>query len=72
MLRNHDAKALWQADLDHCIHPWTDFSDWPRTGSTIMVRGEGAHVWNAEGEKFIDGNRRAVVRQRRLRPAGAD
>ena len=55
MLRNHDAKALWQADLDHCIHPWTDFSDWPRTGSTIMVRGEGAHVWNAEGEKFIDG-----------------
>ena len=55
MLRNYDANALWQADLDHCIHPWTDFSDWPRTGSTIMVRGEGAHVWNAEGEKFIDG-----------------
>jgi len=53
--RNYDSKALWQADLDHCIHPWTDFSDWPRTGSTIMVRGEGAHVWNAEGEKFIDG-----------------
>ena len=54
-LRNYDAKALWRADLDHCIHPWTDFSDWPRTGSTIMVRGEGACVWNAEGEKFIDG-----------------
>ena len=54
-LGNYDAKALWQADLDHCIHPWTDFSDWPRTGSTIMVRGEGAYVWNAEGEKFIDG-----------------
>ena len=53
--RNWDAKGLWQADLDHCMHPWTDFSDWPRTGSTIMVRGEGAHVWNAEGEKFIDG-----------------
>ena len=53
--RNWDAKGLWQADLDHCMHPWTDFSDWPRTGSTIMVRGEGAYVWNAEGEKFIDG-----------------
>ena len=55
MLRNYDSKSLWQADLDYCIHPWTDFSDWPRTGSTIMVRGEGAYVWNAEGEKFIDG-----------------
>ena len=55
MLRNYDSEALWQADLDHCIHPWTDFSDWPKTGSTIMVRGEGANVWNSEGEKFIDG-----------------
>ena len=55
MLANYDAKALWQADLDYCIHPWTDFSEWPRTGSTIMVRGDGPHVWNAEGEKFIDG-----------------
>ena len=54
-LRNYDAKALWQVDLDHCMHPWTEFSDWSRTGSTIMVRGKGAHVWNAEGEKFIDG-----------------
>ena len=53
--RNWNAKGLWQADLDHCMHPWTDFSEWPRSGSTIMVRGEGAYVWNAEGEKFIDG-----------------
>ena len=54
-LMNHDAEGLRQADLDHCIHPWTDFADWTRTGSTIMVRGEGAHVWDAEGNRFIDG-----------------
>ena len=54
-LTNYDAEGLRQADLDHCIHPWTDFADWPQTGSTIMVRGEGAHVWDAEGRKFIDG-----------------
>ena len=54
-LRNFDAKGLWQADLDHCIHPWTDFAEWTRSGSTIIARGEGAYVWNAEGEKFIDG-----------------
>ena len=52
---NRDAGGLWQADLDHCIHPWTNFADWSRSGSTIMVRGEGAYVWNAQGERFIDG-----------------
>jgi len=54
-LKNYNAGALRQADLDHCIHPWTDFSDWPRTGSTIMARGEGAYVWDVDGNKFIDG-----------------
>ncbi len=54
-LKNYNAAALKQADLDHCIHPWTDFADWTRTGSTIMTRGEGAHVWDADGNKFIDG-----------------
>jgi|GEM_PF-3779520 len=39
-LKNYDATSLRQADLDHCIHPRTDFSDWPHTGSTIMTRGE--------------------------------
>ena len=54
-LPNWNASDLWRADLDHCMHPWTDFSDWTRNGSTIMVRGDGAYVWNAEGERFIDG-----------------
>lgn len=54
-LRNYDAEGLRQADLDHCIHPWTDFADWTRTGSTIMVRGEGAYVWDAAGNRFLDG-----------------
>ena len=54
-LKNHDAEGLRRADLDHCIHPWTDFADWTRTGSTIMVRGEGAYVWDAEGNRYLDG-----------------
>ena len=52
---NFDAKRLWQADRDHCIHPWTEFPEWTRTGSTIVVRGEGAYVWDAEGNRFLDG-----------------
>ncbi len=50
-----DAVRLHQADLDHCIHPWTDFAEWTRTGSTTMVRGEGAYVWDAAGRRFLDG-----------------
>ena len=50
-----DAMRLRQADLDHCIHPWTDFAEWPSSGSTIMVRGEGAHVYDAEGRQYLDG-----------------
>ena len=51
----HAAMRLRQADLDHCIHPWTDFAEWPNSGSTIMVRGDGAHVYDAEGRQYIDG-----------------
>ena len=51
----YDAARLHQADLEHCIHPWTDFADWPRSGSTTMVRGEGAYVWDAAGRRFLDG-----------------
>ena len=53
--KNYDAEALRQADLDHCIHPWQDLGNWPQAGATIIVRGEGAHVWDAKGRKFIDG-----------------
>ena len=52
---NYDAEALRQADLDHCIHPWQDLGNWPQADATIIVRGEGAHVWDAKGRKFIDG-----------------
>ncbi|WP_025769801.1 aminotransferase [Thioalkalivibrio sp. HK1] len=55
VLRNHDPDGLHRADLDHCIHPWTDFADWKENGSTIMVRGEGAFVEDAQGNRYIDG-----------------
>ena len=52
---NYDAAGLHRADLEHCVHPWTDFPDWIQSGSTIMVRGDGAYVWDADGNRFIDG-----------------
>ena len=52
---HHDAEGLRRTDLEHCVHPWTDFSDWVRSGSTTMVRGDGAYVWDAHGNRFLDG-----------------
>ena len=58
MLRNtsYDADELWQKDHDHVIHPWTDFAKWDEKGSDIMVEGDGIHVYDSRGNKFIDGN----------------
>ena len=55
LAENRDAADLHRTDLEHCVHPWTDFSDWLRSGSTTMVRGDGAYVWDARGNRFIDG-----------------
>ena len=52
---SHDAEELHRTDLEHCVHPWTDFTEWIRSGSTTMVRGDGAYVWDAHGNRFIDG-----------------
>ena len=54
VIGNYDPKRLWQADRDHCIHPWTEFPEWTRSGSTIVVRGEGCRVWDAEGRQYLD------------------
>ncbi|MCY3873945.1 MAG: aminotransferase [Rhodobacteraceae bacterium] len=49
-----DDARLREADLRHCLHPWTDFPEWKQTGSTIIARAEGANVWDAAGRRYID------------------
>ncbi len=51
----YDSKDLWQKDKDHYIHPWTDFSVFKETGSDIIAQGEGVYVFDADGNRFIDG-----------------
>ena len=57
MLRNvkYDAQDLWDKDHDHVIHPWTNYAEWDTRGSDIMAQAEGIHVYDTEGNKFIDG-----------------
>ena len=51
----YDTEALWRQDLDHYIHPWTDFSTFKEEGSLIMAESEGAYVIDSEGNRYIDG-----------------
>ena len=50
-----NADDLWLKDKRHCIHPWTDFSEFPEHGSTIISHAEGVYVFDSEGNRFLDG-----------------
>lgn len=52
---HYNTEALWRQDLDHYIHPWTDFSTFKEEGSLVMAESEGAYVVDSEGNRYIDG-----------------
>ena len=40
----------------HLIHPWSDFSFLGKDdSSTVIVKGEGVYIYDAEGNKLLDG-----------------
>lgn len=45
---------LWQMDRDHALHPWTNFGPFERDGALVISRGEGAHLWDANGKQYFD------------------
>jgi adenosylmethionine-8-amino-7-oxononanoate aminotransferase len=52
---HYNTEVLWRQDVDHYIHPWTDFSTFKEEGSLIMAESEGAYVIDSEGNRYIDG-----------------
>jgi 4-aminobutyrate---pyruvate transaminase len=42
-------------DLAHLIHPNTNLAAFHRTGPLVLVRGQGIHVWDNHGNRYIDG-----------------
>ena len=53
--QQYDNADLWRKDRDHNIHPWTDFATFKEEGSEVMAEAEGVYVYNAEGERYMDG-----------------
>jgi adenosylmethionine-8-amino-7-oxononanoate aminotransferase len=49
-----DSKTLAALDRDHALHPWTHFDSFQREGPLVISRGEGCHLWDAEGRKYLD------------------
>lgn len=42
-------------DVETVIHPYTNLDAFRQTGPMILERGEGIHVWDADGRKYIEG-----------------
>ncbi len=47
-------QQLQALDAAHHIHPFNDNADLVKKGTRILTRGEGCHVWDAQGNKLLD------------------
>jgi len=46
----------WQElDKDHHLHPFTDHKELHKKRSRIITRGEGSYIFDADGNKILDG-----------------
>ena len=48
------AETLAELDRSHALHPWTHFESFEREGPLVITRGEGCHLWDAEGKRYFD------------------
>jgi putrescine---pyruvate transaminase len=45
---------LWEMDRAHTLHPWTNFGPFERDGALVITKGEGCHLWDADGRRYFD------------------
>lgn len=41
-------------DIAHHLHPFADMKQYVGQGVRVMTRGEGVHVWDGDGKKYLD------------------
>ena len=51
LLSNAD---LMEMDRAHALHPWTNFGPFEKDGALVITRGQGCHLWDAQGRKYFD------------------
>ena len=42
-------------DIETVIHPYTNLATHRETGPLVVERGEGIHVWDSDGNQYIEG-----------------
>jgi len=52
---SNDHQTTWQKDLDHVIHPYTNFLNFKKEGSTIFTKAKGHNIEDIEGNRYLDG-----------------
>lgn len=52
---NTSRSEAWQADRDHFVHPYTDFTTFHGTGSQVFSHGEAMFVTDEQGRSYLDG-----------------
>ncbi|MEH6548420.1 MAG: aspartate aminotransferase family protein [Pseudomonadales bacterium] len=50
-----NTQNLQQLDREHHLHPFTDFHELAEKGSRIIVKADGAYIYDSEGNKILDG-----------------
>jgi len=51
---NLAARSAWEMDRAHSLHPWTNFGPFEDQGALVIVRGQGAWLWDARGQRYFD------------------
>ena len=51
----YDTQDIWQKDIDHFVHPWTDFATFHEKGSLVVAESEGAYIFDSDGRRYLDG-----------------
>jgi len=55
MSSTYDTQTIRRKDIDHQIHPWTDFATFKDAGSLVLADAEGAFVVDSDGNRYLDG-----------------
>lgn len=58
MLMREATRRWIEADKRHGWHPFTPQGAWTEPGHDplVLLRGEGAYLWDSEGRRYLDGN----------------
>ena len=48
-------KEIISKDNRHTLHPWADLKTAPTQGDLVITKGDGYHVYDSDGNKYMDG-----------------